>query len=401
MPWQRHSAASADLDSTDRPETTSADGNRPSETAPVAEELAVKPPVRMPVPPLLVDLAGWGWRLLLLGVNAVLLLWITRQLYLVSLPVAAALLLTALLAPVVTALRRHGWPKAIGTAVTVLGMLLALSGLLTWVVQRAIAEVPTLSVELQRAVQQLPISNDTLLQLRGELVAYLQSGSLASGVLTGVQTAVEVVTGTLLTLLLTIILLSDGERMWVWLVTRLPASGRVRALRAGPPAWARLSGWVRGTFIIAVTHSVILAVTLLILGVPLVAPLTVLIFLGSFIPLVGAVTSGALAVLVAFAANGLTPTILLIVVLLVDNQFEAHVLQPFLVGRYVRLHPFVVAVVITAGALTGGLAGALLAVPFTAAAHAALTNLADPRPPRKRAARARRMHGSRRPPATS
>jgi putative heme transporter len=400
MPWLQHGAASPAADGTDGGGPgPSADRNRPAETAPVAEQLSVKPPARMPVPPLLADLAGWGWRLLLLAGIAVLLLWIAQQLFLVSLPVAAALLLTALLSPAVSALRRRGWPKAMATAVTVLGMLGVLSGLLTWVVERAIAEVPTLSAELQRGVQRLPISNDTLSRVRGQLLDYLQSGSVASGVLTGVQTAVKVLTGMVLTLLLTIILLSDGERMWVWLITRLPASGRVRAQRAGAPAWGRLSGWVRGTFIIAATHSVVLAVSLLILGAPLVAPLAVLVFLGSFIPLVGAVISGALAVLVTFAARGLTPAILLLVVLLVDNQVEAHALQPFLVGRYVRLHPFVVAVVITAGALTGGLAGALLAVPFTAAAYAALTNLPDPPPRRTRTARARRMH-RRRPPPT-
>jgi predicted PurR-regulated permease PerM len=145
----------------------------------------------------------------------------------------------------------------------------------------------------------------------------------------------------------------------------------------------------------------VIAATLLILRVPLVAPLAAIVFLGSFIPLAGAVFSGSLAVLVTYAARGTTPAILVIVVLLVDNQIEAHALQPFLVGRYVRLHPFVVAVVITGGALVGGLAGALLAVPFTAAAYAALTNLSEPRPRRTRRARPRRTHRRRPPPATA
>jgi predicted PurR-regulated permease PerM len=145
----------------------------------------------------------------------------------------------------------------------------------------------------------------------------------------------------------------------------------------------------------------VVAVTLIVLGVPLVAPLAILVFLGSFVPLVGALLSGGLAVLVTFAADGLTSAVLLVVVLLVDNQVEAHALQPFLVGRYVRLHPFVVAVVITAGALLGGLAGALLAVPFTAAAYAALTNLSDPPPHRVRTARPRRVHRRRPAPPTS
>src|SRR5690348_5534735 len=337
----------------------------------------------MPVPPLLTDLAGWGWRLLLLSVIAWLLLRVAQQLYLVSLPTAAALLMTALLFPVVAVLRRHGVPRGLATAVTVLGMLAAVVGVLTWVVQRAVAEAPRLSTELTAAVQKLPISNATLLRLRGQVVDYLQSGSgsLAGGVITGLQAGAEVLTGLLLTLLLTIILLADGDRMWGWLVARLPEVARPRVQRAGAPAWDRLSGWIRGTVIIAAFHTVVVATTLAVLGVPLVAPLSVLVFLGSFIPLVGAIVAGSLATLVTFASQGTTAAIVFVVVLLIDNQVEAHVLQPFLVGRYVRLHPFVVAIVITAGAVLGGLAGALLAVPFTAAAYAALSHLPDPPPP--------------------
>ena len=353
----------------------------------------------MPVPPLLADLAGWAWRLLLLSVIAWLLLRVAQQLYLVSLPIAASLLVTALLSPVVFALRRLGLPRALATAVTVLGMLAAVVGLLVWVVQRAIAEAPTLSSELTSAVQRLPISNATLERLRGQFVDYLQSGSgsLAGGVITGLQTGAEVITGVLLTLLLTIILLADGDRMWRWLVTRLPEEARPRVVRAGVPAWERLSGWMRGTVLVAVFHSTVVSITLSVLGVPLVAPLTVLVFLGSFIPLLGAIVAGALATLVAFASQGTTAAIVFIIVLLIDNQVEAHVLQPFLVGRYVRLHPFVVAIVITAGALLGGLAGALLAVPFTAALYAALTHLPDPQPPPHRPHRLPRRPGSRTP----
>lgn len=360
-----------------------------------AVPLGRRGPARMPVPPLLSDLAGWGARLLLLGVIAWLLLRVSQKLYLVSLPTAAALLLTALLAPVVSALRRRGVPRGVATFVTVLVMLAALVGVLTWVVQRAVAEAPRLSTELSAAVQKLPISNAALLRMRAQFVDYLQSGSgsLAGGVISGVQTGAEVLTGLLLTLLLTIILLADGDRMWEWLVARLPEAARPRVQRAGAPAWQRLSGWMRGTFVIAVFHSSVVAITLAVLGVPLVAPLTVLVFLGSFIPLVGAIVAGSLATLVTFASQGTTAAIVFVIVLLVDNQIEAHVLQPFLVGRYVRLHPFVVAIVITAGALLGGLAGALLAVPFTAALYAALTHLPDPAPPAPHARRLPRLPG--------
>lgn len=369
------------------PEETDDVGEAP--VGPVSRRSSLRPPARMPVPPLLSDLAGWGWRLLLLAVIAWVLLLVAQRLYLVSLPLAAALLMTALLSPVVSLLRRYRVPRGLATALTVVGMLAVIIGLLTWVVERAIAEVPKLSAELESAVQSLPLSNSTLLHLREQLVSYLQSGSgsFAGGVITGVQTGAEVLTGVLLTLLLTIILLADGDRIWNWILARLPETARPRLERAGEPAWQRLAGWIRGTFIIATFHAAVVSITLIVLGVPLVAPLTVLVFLGSFIPLVGAIVAGGLAILVTFASQGLTAAIVLLVVLLIDNQVEAHVLQPFLVGRYVRLHPFVVAIVITAGALLGGLAGALLAVPFTAAVYAALTHLPDPEPPPHRARR--------------
>jgi predicted PurR-regulated permease PerM len=406
-PWPRHREAEPDLAEAFPPspiQRLTAAGEEQS-TDPLGQRAADSrqqvrtpgEPARMPVPPLLVDLADWAWRVVLLIVTAYLLLRVAGQLYLVTLPVAAALLLTALLSPVAVALRQRRMPRGLATAVTVVGLLAVVSALLTWVVRRAVDEAPTLAAELRKAVRELPLNNEVVLRLRDQALAQLQPGDnyLTTGVLSGVQTGIEVLTGLVLTLLLTIILLADGDRMWHWLVARLPVNARPRAVRAALPAWQRLSGWIRGTVVIAAFHSVVVAVTLLVLQVPLVAPLTVVVFLGSFIPLAGAVLAGALAALVTFATQGPTATIVILVVLLVDNQIEAHALQPFLVGRYVRLHPFVVAVVITAGALLGGLAGALLAVPLTAAVYAALTNLPDPGPTRRPRPRRRRTESTR------
>lgn len=349
---------------------------------------------RMPVPPLLTDLAGWGWRLGLLAVLGWGLLQVAQRVYLVTLPLAAALLLTALLSPLVDNLQGRGLPRPGAVAVTVVGGIIALAAVLTWVVTRAVAELPALFTELTNAVQRLPFRSVLANDWRDQLVAQLQQhrGDLTQGVLSGLLVGAEVLTGLLLTLLLTLILLSDGERMWSWLVGRLPAPAQPRLRQAGRHAYARLSGWVRGTFVIAVFHSVIVAITLFLIGAPLVAPLAILVFLGSFVPIVGSVIFGALAVLVTFAAQGLSPSIVLALVLLVDNQVEAHLLQPFLVGRYVRLHPFVVALVITAGGVLAGLAGALLAVPLTAAAYAALTHLEPPAPRSRRRSRRLTVH---------
>lgn len=344
----------------------------------------------MPVPPLLKDLAGWGWRVGLLAVLAWTALQAAERLYLISLPLAASLLLTSLLSPLVDGLERRGLPRSVAVAVVVLASVVVLAAILTWVVTRAVAELPDLVTQLTNAVQDLPVRSILASDWRDQLVTQLQAhrGDLTQGVLTGLLVGAEVLTGMLLTLLLTVILLSDGARMWDWLVARLPAPGQPRMREAGRHAYARLSGWVRGTFVIAVFHGVIVAITLLLLGTPLVAPLAILVFLGSFVPIVGSVIFGAVAVLLTFASQGLSRAIILTVVLLVDNQIEAHVLQPFLVGRYVRLHPFVVAVVITAGGVLAGLAGALLAVPLTAAVYAAVTHLEPPAArPRRRGSR--------------
>lgn len=349
---------------------------------------------RMPVPPLLMDLAGWGWRLGLLAVLSWGLLQAAQRVYLVSLPLAAALLMTALLSPLVDGLRRRGLPPAAAVGVVIVTSLVLMSAVLTWVVNRAVGELPDLFAQLTSGVERLPFRSVLATDWRDRLVEQLRShqGDLTESVLTGLLVGAEVLTGLLLTLLLTLILLSDGDRMWDWLVARLPEPAQPRLRLAGRHAYARLSGWIRGTFVIAIFHALIVTVALLLLGAPLVAPLAILVFLGSFIPIVGAVIFGALAVLVTFAAQGLTPAIVLAVVLLVDNQIEAHVLQPFLVGRYVRLHPFVVALVITAGGVLAGLAGALLAVPLTAAVYAALTHLEPPAPRSRRRSRRLTVH---------
>jgi predicted PurR-regulated permease PerM len=155
-----------------------------------------------------------------------------------------------------------------------------------------------------------------------------------------------------------------------------PRSARDKAQGAGDQAWLRLSGYVRGTFIIALIHAVVAAVALTILGVPLVAPLALLIFIGSFLPIVGSIIFGALAVAIAFVTQGWIVGVILIGVLIVDNQFEAHILQPFMVGRYVRLHPLAIAVAIAGGGLLEGIEGTVLAVPFLAVVYGVLHFLA-------------------------
>jgi predicted PurR-regulated permease PerM len=182
----------------------------------------------------------------------------------------------------------------------------------------------------------------------------------------------EVLTGLILTIFLTIFMVYDGDRIWAWIAGLFPTSQRARINAAGEQMWHTLAGYVTGTFAVATFHGVVMGITLWVVGVPLVAPLALLIFVGSFIPLVGITVFGGLAVLVTLVSNGLLDAVIVLIVLVVEQQIEGHALQPLIVGRYVRLHPMVIAITLTAGAVLAGLAGALFAVPLVAAINAAI-----------------------------
>ena len=145
---------------------------------------------------------------------------------------------------------------------------------------------------------------------------------------------------------------------------------RGRVDEVGERMWETVSGYVSGTFLVAAFHGIVMGIALAIVGVPLVAPLAVLIFVGGFIPLIGAVVFGGLAVLVTLVTNGGTAGIIILIVLVIDNQVESHVLQPFVVGRHVSLHPMAIALTLTAGAVIAGLPGAIFGVPLVAALNA-------------------------------
>jgi predicted PurR-regulated permease PerM len=181
---------------------------------------------------------------------------------------------------------------------------------------------------------------------------------------------VHLLASAVLAFFVTFFLLYDGENIWRWLVSAFPATTRRGINMAGRQAWNRLAGYVKGTFVIACFHAIVVTITLLILGVPLVAPLGALVFVGSFLPIVGALIFGGLAVIVALITKGAVAAIVLVIVLVADNQIEAHVLQPFLVGRFLRLHPLAVVLAVATGGYLAGIIGAILALPMTAVATA-------------------------------
>jgi predicted PurR-regulated permease PerM len=340
----------------------------------------------MPVPPLLSDLAGWAWRLLLLALAGYLAVQLLDRLYFIVLPFIGAMFATSLAYPLLRFLRGRGIPRAGAAAITFLVAAVIFGGVSVFVVDRAISQYPELVDQVSQAVTHfrhfltvdLHVKSSSTASIGNTIDTYLSShsSSVASGALSGITTVGEALAAFVLFLFMTFFLIYDGDNIWRFVVDLFPARARGRVRGAGDQAWARLAGFIRGTFIIALVHAVVAAVSLSILRVPLVAPLSLLIFIGSFLPVVGSIIFGTLAVAITLVTRGTVPGIVLIGILAVDNQVEAHLLQPLMVGRYVRLHPLAVAISIAGGGVLEGIFGAVLAVPFVAVVYAVLRYLA-------------------------
>ena len=330
------------------------------------------------VPGWLQRAAGWSWRLLLIGIVIYLAFRVASVLRLVVLPCVAALLLTALLRPVLTRFRRLGLPALAATWCTVLIAVAVLAGAGTLAVTRTTANYPQLVSELRHTVTELQASlagppfhlrHAGLQSLSNRALKYLQQHqSLVAGtVLSGGKIFLEILAGLVLMLFVTFFLLKDGERIWAWLTGFLGPDSRSRVHLAGSAAWQALTYYVRGTIAVAAIHAVVIGFSLWVLGVPLLVPLVILVFLAAFVPLVGILVAGALAVAVTLGTRGWIAAVVLVVIFILENQLESHLLQPLVVGRMVRLHPLAIILVLAIGGVVAGIPGAIVAVPSAAA----------------------------------
>lgn len=198
---------------------------------------------------------------------------------------------------------------------------------------------------------------------------------ITSGALTTAATLGELLTGLLLALFTLIFFLHDGDGIWRFVTRAVPRDVRQRVDVAGRRGFGSLVSYVRATAVVAIVDAVGVGVGLAIIGVPLVVPLSALVFLGAFIPIIGAVFTGAVAVLIALVTNGPIAALVVLAVLIGVMQLESHVLQPLLLGRAVKLHPLAVVLAIAGGLVTGGIAGALLAVPLLAVLNSGIRSL--------------------------
>ena len=292
--------------------------------------------------------------------------------------------IAALIHPVADLLRRH-LPGPAAAGLTLVLAVAVMGGIGYAVGLRFIQQLPTLSGQLVDTVDRLRntlrgvgLGAAHLDQLQSAVTGWIEGHrtDLLAYLTTGAGYLFEFLTFVVLTLFVTFFLLYDGGRIWHWLLGPLPHDAAGRADRAGRAAWQALTAYVHGTATIAVVHTVVIGGVLFLLSVPLVIPLAVLVFLGSFIPLVGALVAGGLSVLVTLGTQGWVPALIMLGVLLVEDQLEAHLLQPLIVGRYVRLHPLAIGLALAVGSILAGVVGALVAVPVAAIVYRAAPLLA-------------------------
>lgn len=333
--------------------------------------------------------AAWGWRFLVICATAAVVGYAVFQFALVVMPVAIALLITALLVPLVDVMNRVGIPRKLASLTTVVGTVTAVGALITFAGQQVAEGMDDLidSVaaglgEIRVWLREGPLNasdsqiNDYLNQAQAALRRYTADGDVL-GQVTSVGSAVtSVLAGFFIILFATYFFLAEGDRLWGWIVRLSPRAARRRFDSSGRVAWVSLTQFVRATVIVAMIDAVFIAIGAAVLGVPFVLAIGVLVFLGGFVPLVGAFVTGAIAVLVALVDQGPITALLMFAVILVVQQVEGNLLQPFLMGRWVSVHPLAVILAITAGILVAGIAGALVAVPLAAAINAVVLHLA-------------------------
>ena len=320
---------------------------------------------------------AYSWRFLVVAGAIAVAIWLVIQLKLLVIPLLVAILVSALLWPAFAWMLRHRFPRWLAIVISVVGTLAIVTGLLwlaVWQITRQWASVQARTIEAVEQFRQYLIDGPlhlsaeqiddllaqglTLLQEQAEL---LWTGALAIGTTIG-----HVGTGALLALFILLCLLADGTGIWRWTLRLFPKKARPAADGAGRAGWVTVVNYARTQLLVATIDAIGIGLGAFLLGVPLAIPIGVLVFLGAFVPIVGAVLTGAVAVFLALVYNGPWIALWMLVVVLGVQQLEGHVLQPLLMGSAVKVHPLAVVLVVAGGAMIAGIPGALFAVPLAA-----------------------------------
>jgi len=332
--------------------------------------------------------AGWAWRILVIAAATAVGIWLLRFFSEVSVPIAIALLGTALAISAVDFLVRLKFPRLLATFIVVIAMLLVFFGMLGLVGQQFSTQVTDLKANVVQGITEvqewlttgpLGLSDSQLQNWVDQAKAAISSSD--TSVITRITevgtTLTHIVAGFFIALFSAFFFLYEGERIWGWAVSLFPRSAQERVNSSGHTAWRSLTAFVRATVIVALADALGIAFAAWVLGVPLTLAIGVLVFLGAFVPMIGAFLSGLVAVLVALVAQGPWTALFMLLAVIAVQQFEAHVLQPFLMGRLVAVHPLAIIIAIAAGVIVAGVVGALIAVPLAACLNGVVRHLSD------------------------
>jgi predicted PurR-regulated permease PerM len=358
-----------------RPRATVPEANaRKTPTGPDRKKLVEE---AIPVP---VEIAGqWAWRILAIVAVVVVFGLLIISLRAIVVPFLIALLLSALLIPFKAFLIRHRWPRWLAVLVALILAVIVIGGLILVVViqvRHGFADLEKQSIKAYSNFQSFlaapPFSID-----KAEYTKYInqiatavqQSGALTSGAGTVAKTAGSILTGLLLTIFATVFLVLDGRRVWSWIVRLFPRRARVAMAGAGDAGWQTLTVFIRVQLLVAAVDAIVIGVGAWLLGLPLALPIAIIVFLASFVPIVGAIVSGALAVVIALVYDSPFTALIMLIIVLGTHILEGNFLHPFITGSAVKVHPLAVVFTVAAGSFVAGIPGALFAVPLVAVAN--------------------------------
>jgi len=344
--------------------------------------------------PMGMRIAGaFSWRILAVVAVIALFIWLVTRFSEILVPFLVGIVIAALLVPISNWMQRHHVPKWLAVIISLVGGLAAVGALLWLVINQIIAAYPSLR---DRAISQYGNVKELLLNsglgitqkdVNGwfaDATDWLQnnSGSILSGVASAGSSATHVFEALFIILFTTIFLLIDGKNVWRWAVRLFPRKARAAVDGAGVAGWITLTSFVRVQILVAFADAVGIGLGAFIVGLffgglPLVVPIAVFVFLGSFIPVVGAIVTGFLAVFVALIFNGPVAALLVLGVVLLVQQIEGHILQPLVMGNAVKVHPLAVVLGVTAASGLAGISGAFFAVPLIATLNAMIVTIAS------------------------
>ncbi|UEL27694.1 AI-2E family transporter [Pseudarthrobacter sp. L1SW] len=318
-------------------------------------------------------------QVLLILTVAVVSVYALMQIKLLVIPILIALILAAAIGPFVNMLRRRGLRGGLATGIAFIGLLLVLGGVSTVIYFSVRNQWGELAQQASSGLDELekflltgpvPLEQEQLDQARQGIIDFAASSQVRSGAITGLSVVTEFIAGASLMIVILFFFLKDGEKIWNFFLRPFSGAREAKLRRVGRRTLEVLGGYVRGTAIVALVDTVAIGAALLIMQVPLAIPLAIIVFIGAFVPLVGATVAGILAALVALVANGPVVALIVVAVVIAVNQLEGDLLQPIVMGKSLQLHALVILMALTAGTILAGIVGAVLSVPLAAVAWA-------------------------------